>query len=111
MGMFSEEVDSVRAAEIVLAWKAVPDDQVEDLALELAGRAAKDPELAREAVRSFRTEAGPPGIGWEAALHFERATQMWSQRRRRSEEHTSELQSRQYLVCRLLLEKKKKNKN
>src|SRR3712207_8945309 len=26
--------------------------------------------------------------------------------RRRSEEHTSELQSRQYLVCRLLLEKK-----
>src|SRR3712207_8589005 len=28
----------------------------------------------------------------------------------RSEEHTSELQSRQYLVCRLLLEKKKNNK-
>src|SRR3712207_6921173 len=28
-------------------------------------------------------------------------------RRPRSEEHTSELQSRQYLVCRLLLEKKK----
>src|SRR3712207_7015588 len=28
----------------------------------------------------------------------------------RSEEHTSELQSRQYLVCRLLLEKKKKNR-
>src|SRR5438445_12088693 len=31
------------------------------------------------------------------------STQAW-----RSEEHTSELQSRQYLVCRLLLEKKKK---
>src|SRR3712207_6977960 len=29
--------------------------------------------------------------------------------RQRSEEHTSELQSRQYLVCRLLLEKKKKH--
>src|SRR3712207_7359473 len=29
----------------------------------------------------------------------------------RSEEHTSELQSRQYLVCRLLLEKKKKTSN
>src|SRR5258707_8622136 len=28
----------------------------------------------------------------------------------RSEEHTSELQSRQYLVCRLLLEKKKKQR-
>src|SRR5947209_10610945 len=31
--------------------------------------------------------------------------------RSRSEEHTSELQSRQYLVCRLLLEKKKKRTN
>src|SRR3712207_7705061 len=29
----------------------------------------------------------------------------------RSEEHTSELQSRQYLVCRLLLEKKKRRRN
>src|SRR5947209_13561876 len=34
--------------------------------------------------------------------HFEGAAVL------RSEEHTSELQSRQYLVCRLLLEKKKK---
>src|SRR3712207_7297925 len=36
--------------------------------------------------------------------------QTWAvtpQSMRRSEEHTSELQSRQYLVCRLLLEKKK----
>src|SRR3712207_8356526 len=33
-----------------------------------------------------------------------RSTPSWT----RSEEHTSELQSRQYLVCRLLLEKKKK---
>src|SRR3712207_7313415 len=32
----------------------------------------------------------------------------WQTTRARSEEHTSELQSRQYLVCRLLLEKKKK---
>src|SRR3712207_9050595 len=31
----------------------------------------------------------------------------WIQASFRSEEHTSELQSRQYLVCRLLLEKKK----
>src|SRR5437879_11541537 len=35
----------------------------------------------------------------------------WSRRfEQRSEEHTSELQSPMYLVCRLLLEKKKKNK-
>src|SRR3712207_6882515 len=37
--------------------------------------------------------------------HFQTVTS-----RLRSEEHTSELQSRQYLVCRLLLEKKKKTK-
>src|SRR3712207_8970071 len=35
----------------------------------------------------------------------------WPRSQTRSEEHTSELQSRQYLVCRLLLEKKKKNIN
>src|SRR3712207_8775025 len=35
-------------------------------------------------------------------------TGYWQISGRRSEEHTSELQSRQYLVCRLLLEKKKK---
>src|SRR5712675_2704073 len=43
-----------------------------------------------------------------------RWSRRWSRRlgvgwRRRSEEHTSELQSRLHLVCRLLLEKKKKN--
>src|SRR3712207_1959364 len=46
---------------------------------------------------------GPPRIPlvhWPAPLDGLRA-------RLRSEEHTSELQSRQYLVCRLLLEKKK----
>src|SRR3712207_7444094 len=36
-----------------------------------------------------------------------RARRNRCRRRARSEEHTSELQSRQYLVCRLLLEKKK----
>src|SRR3712207_7570708 len=48
-------------------------------------------------------------IGREAELvvgdHVDRATGPVATR---SEEHTSELQSRQYLVCRLLLEKKKK---
>src|SRR5687767_15396207 len=40
-------------------------------------------------------------VGW-----VDRRT--WSSCHRRSEEHTSELQSLAYLVCRLLLEKKKK---
>src|SRR3712207_6924883 len=42
---------------------------------------------------------------WLAGGRQEAQVAWW----RRSEEHTSELQSRQYLVCRLLLEKKKTN--
>src|SRR3712207_7266691 len=45
--------------------------------------------------------APQPGEPGPAGLH------PGDQHCRRSEEHTSELQSRQYLVCRLLLEKKK----
>src|SRR2546425_3130787 len=37
------------------------------------------------------------------------AVRIWPIFKKRSEEHTSELQSLAYLVCRLLLEKKKKN--
>ncbi|WP_028927805.1 enoyl-CoA hydratase/isomerase family protein [Pseudonocardia acaciae] len=82
MGLFSQEINGRRAAELGLAWTAVPDAEVEDTALALAAEPAKDPALAREAARSFRTELGPPAIGWDAAVEFERATQMWSQRRR-----------------------------
>src|SRR5258707_10818101 len=48
-----------------------------------------------------------PGIQSDGGADhpFERAVTL-----ARSEEHTSELQSRQYLVCRLLLEKKKKKR-
>src|SRR3712207_7201838 len=60
------------------------------------GGAAGQDELPRR-VQQSRSLPGD-----EQVLSAERG------RRRRSEEHTSELQSRQYLVCRLLLEKKKK---
>src|SRR3712207_8731603 len=43
-------------------------------------------------------------VGIILALAYELSGSLWLSR---SEEHTSELQSRQYLVCRLLLEKKK----
>src|SRR3989449_1471792 len=45
------------------------------------------------------SQRGLPGSAWRWTMPI------------RSEEHTSELQSRLHLVCRLLLEKKKKNKN
>src|SRR5438270_9156368 len=57
--------------------------------------------LFRSRTRSVPPPAGPaPGS----------APPRWPRRRPRSEEHTSELQSQSNLVCRLLLEKKKKNK-
>src|SRR3989442_9917304 len=54
-----------------------------------------------ESVRRIRALGGTVFIG-HAASHIGNAQV-------RSEEHTSELQSRPHLVCRLLLEKKKKN--
>src|SRR3712207_7941483 len=46
-------------------------------------------------------------IGHEVGHHVQRLLGYSDRGNERSEEHTSELQSRQYLVCRLLLEKKK----
>lgn len=81
MSIFGEEIDGRRAAEIGLAWAALPEPQVEPKAMELARRVAKDPELARAAARSLRLELGPPSIPWPAALEAEKAVQMWSLRR------------------------------
>src|SRR3712207_8293410 len=64
-------------------------------------RSASEPVL-QTCVRSRRAVSGRPRRrdAVDIAQTFDRTG--------RSEEHTSELQSRQYLVCRLLLEKKKK---
>src|SRR3712207_7943436 len=62
--------------------------------------------------RAEQREAGegppPRHLPVQAQREQRRPGQRGSGRQLRSEEHTSELQSRQYLVCRLLLEKKKK---
>lgn len=82
VGLFGEELSGAEAGAAGLAWSTVPDPQVESEALRLASLASADPALSREAVRSFRCELGPPPISWEAAVEFERATQMWSMQRR-----------------------------
>src|SRR3712207_7201286 len=72
-----------------------------------AGLERADRVLARVGVRA--AEAGEAGVADGAARVVgvvEAAVGVG-----RSEEHTSELQSRQYLVCRLLLEKKKNMHN
>lgn len=82
LALFGEGLTGKEAAARGLAWRSLPDGEVEPHAVELAERAAADPELAREAVRGFREEIGPPSLSWEAAMMYERAPQMWSLRRR-----------------------------
>src|SRR3712207_8369632 len=53
----------------------------------------------------------PIGVLFARGPRMHRGDRRLKRERPRSEEHTSELQSRQYLVCRLLLEKKKKKNN
>ena len=81
MSVFGEEIDGSRAAALGIAWEALPEDDVEPRATELARKIASDPELSRATVRSFRLELGPPALSWPAALEAERAAQMWSLRR------------------------------
>src|SRR5688572_31749362 len=68
----------------------------------------------------FEASPGPPHLltiqRWEGAARgstygLEFSSQWAATERWRSEEHTSELQSQSNLVCRLLLEKKKKKKH
>ena len=82
MSLFGSEIDGQRAAEIGLAWSAVPESDVEAVAIQFATRAAADPELARAAVQSLRLEVGPPALSWKAALEVEHAVQLWSLRRK-----------------------------
>src|SRR3712207_8320976 len=57
--------------------------------------------LSRVGAQDRRLQGGPPALRRPLRVRGDRNGPD------RSEEHTSELQSRQYLVCRLLLEKKK----
>src|SRR5687768_18227729 len=61
-------------------------------------------------VAATQAERGQPGRRVAVAHRVDERGQHAGSRGPRSEEHTSELQSRLHLVCRLLLEKKKKKK-
>src|SRR5229473_6567080 len=63
---------------------------------------------ARQATEAVRSPTRRPENRRRAERWRDRAGLFERDRGRRSEEHTSELQSLAYLVCRLLLEKKKK---
>ena len=46
------------------------------------GLTARDPDLARRTVASFRRETAPGGLPWDVSVELERSPQMWSLRRR-----------------------------
>ena len=81
MGLFGEEISGSRAVELGMAWEAVDRDEVDPRALELARRAASDPELSRVSLRSMRAIVGPPASSWNAAVEIERGAQTWSRER------------------------------
>src|SRR3712207_6867169 len=62
----------------------------------------------RDVVRGYLPDPGAVAQDIQAQLKQNLNINVTIEVQERSEEHTSELQSRQYLVCRLLLEKKKK---
>src|SRR5258708_8692074 len=69
-------------------------------------RVAKSDHLAQELRSKLETSNSPWGWEWsEGQLRFQ--GRLYVPDQERSEEHTSELQSPDHLVCRLLLEKKK----
>jgi enoyl-CoA hydratase len=80
--LFGQRLTGTQAAERGLAWAAVPSSDVDATAESLAATPAKDPALARRTTASLRISLGPPALAWSAALEFERASQMWSMRRK-----------------------------
>src|SRR5437660_3137131 len=87
------------------AWNAPIGDQLRQGVMAHSGRAGEDAPPARR-VAFAPSRRDPPR--YLAALGRRGAGPAVVRERPRSEEHTSELQSRGHLVCRLLLEKKKK---
>ncbi len=82
LALFGERLTGAQAVEHGLAWTAVPTTDVLATAEALAAVPAKDPALARRTAASLRTALGPPALPWRAVLELERASQMWSMRRK-----------------------------
>src|SRR5437660_9781298 len=78
-------------------------------ALPISGGAFPDPRLGVDPIRRRRSSPGDgTRLRYGRPAGLRRHGLPYRRRVPRSEEHTSELQSRGQLVCRLLLEKKKK---
>src|SRR3712207_6736545 len=113
-GADDEVVGRERLAEVVSDLRELPEGQRAALVMrewadfeyaEIATALATSEGNARQLVFSARTGLVESRTGRDESCDVIRLELAGADGRRRSEEHTSELQSRQYLVCRLLLEK------
>ena len=75
--LFGEPIDGARAAEIGLAWRTVPDDELLDAAREMAARAARVPKPLSAAAKQTLREA-PWQPDFDAAIATEVERQTWS---------------------------------
>src|SRR5439155_12155771 len=117
-GWFARDAATFARVSAVILGEAIPDQLPRHLVVASDAFALADPETAaalqplvgrlRALIGDAREEAmAPPGLAtWARAQRTLQPAEAWLTFR--SEEHTSELQSRGHLVCRLLLEKKKK---
>lgn len=79
MVLFGERLDGQRAAEVGLAWRVVPDDELIDAAIAMAERAASVPrELSLRTKESLRR--APSIATHDEAVDAELVTQVWSAR-------------------------------
>src|SRR5207302_2785064 len=92
-----------------LSLHSFPTRRSSDLVLHATSRLVHGSPRDRCGHRAARARFERPSLR-NREKEFHAAGRSIAVRGHRSEEHTSELQSRENLVCRLLLEKKKKNK-
>src|SRR2546422_3991995 len=86
------------------------EDGIRDVAVTGVQTCALPISTEREQTTQNRLPAAEEGSRTDHNAEVRGAAAAHAERWQRSEEHTSELQSRLHLVCRLLLEKKKKNR-
>src|SRR5207244_13612916 len=86
-------------------FRSPPDGEIRSGVAELSKRIAGNPAALGFYLRDEPNAQMMPGLGKLASLLREAMPDQWPYVNLRSEEHTSELQSPDHLVCRLLLEK------
>jgi enoyl-CoA hydratase len=75
LSIFGEQLNGDDAVRLGLAWRAVPQESVLETAMEIARRIRRNPDLARAALRSWRTESRT-STDWTAAVDIERLPQL-----------------------------------